>query len=79
MTKASNKPSYLTKDVLNRAADKGVKQASEQAMDTAGSVVIAKGKWVVRRYKDGSFSKITELETVPNATIKKKLAKLAGD
>lgn len=79
MSKASNKPSYLTKDVLNRAADKGVKRAAEKAMDTAGSVVIAKGKWVVRRYKDGSVSKIKELEPFPDATIKKKLAKLAGD
>lgn len=73
----SSKQPYLTKKVLNRAVNSGVKKASRKAMTTAGSVVVVKGDWVVRRYDDGRFTEIKKLDLISKAKVKKKLAKLA--
>ena len=78
MSKPKRTKSYLTKEVLNRAVNKGVKQASAKAMDTAGSVVVARGNWVVRSHKDGTVEKIKPIPKVPQAKIDKKLNKLGG-
>ncbi len=77
MKKASKKSPYLTKAITKRAIDKGFKQASRNAMDTAGSVVEVEDGWVVRRYKDGTCTKLKQLPPkAPNAALTQRLASL---
>lgn len=68
---------YLTKAITRRAIDKGFKQASRDAMDTAGSVLEVQDGWVVRRYKDGTCKKLEQLPPrASNDLLTKRLASL---
>jgi hypothetical protein len=68
---------YLTTEVLGRAVNRGIRQASINAMKTAGSVVTVHEGWVVRKGRDGSVAKIKKLPIISVADINKKTAKLA--
>lgn len=75
----SNKPQeteYLTKAVMKRAVSKGIKQASEKAMETAGSLIEVDGDWIVRRYKDGRTEKLQELPKVSAKEMEQKINRL---
>lgn len=69
---------YLTKQVLNRAVRKGVKQAAAEAMKTAGSVVTTDGEWVVRRHQDGRIEQLRKLDRKSPRGIAYKLRTLVG-
>ena len=51
MSETQKKEAYLGKRELKRAASKGIREASEQAMEVAGSVLTVESGWLVRRYK----------------------------
>lgn len=74
----SNNGAYLTKEVLNRAVRKGVRQASKEAMATAGSVVSTDGEWLVRNYADGRVEPLKKLNRAPTPQIARKIAKLGN-
>jgi hypothetical protein len=74
----SNDGAYLTKEVLNRAVRKGVRQASKDAMTTAGSVVSTEGDWLVRSYQDGRVERLRKLDKAPAGQIAQKIAKLGN-
>jgi hypothetical protein len=69
---------YLSKEILKRAVRKGIKEASEQALETAGSVVIAEGNWIVRSHSDGKVEKIRKLDRTSTRDIQRKIDKLAS-
>ena len=77
-SKGNSKKEYLTKRVLKRAVRKGFKQASQEAMDTSGSIVVTKDNWVVRQHKDGRIERIEEIDRTSASEIKRKLEKLAS-
>jgi hypothetical protein len=79
MAKSIPKEKSLTKDVLNRAVSKGIREASANAMETAGSVVTVKSGWVVRKHKDGKIEKIEKIARAPNRDIERKVTKLASN
>lgn len=76
MSKMHQETEYLTKAVMKRAVSKGVKQASERAMETAGSLVEVEGDWVVRRYKDGHTEKLEQLPKISAMEIEQKINRL---
>lgn len=76
-TKSAKAKTYLTADILGRAVSRGIRQASREAMKTAGSVVAVHEGWVVRKMEDGSMIKIKKLPKVSMATLQTKTAKLA--
>ncbi len=75
MSQARKKEAYLGKRELKRAASKGIKEASIQAMEVAGSVLTVENGWLVRRYKD---SRVEKIEKLPSAK-KSNLKALAND
>lgn len=78
-TRNGNKDgAYLTKQVLNRAVRKGVKQAAAEAMKTAGSVVTTEGEWVVRQHQDGRIEQLRTLDRTSPRDIACKLRTLVG-
>lgn len=64
MSQSAGKEEYLTSRALNRATSKGFKEASENAMEVAGFVVVAKDGWIVRMHKDGHTQKIKKIPQV---------------
>jgi hypothetical protein len=79
MAKSSPKETYLTKEVLNRAVSKGIREASVNAMKTAGSVLTVESGWVVRKHEDGKIEKIERLDRISNRDIERKISKLASN
>jgi len=75
-SKQNGEGAYLTKEVLNRAVRKGVKEAANTAMKTAGSVVSTEGQWVVRNHQDGHVEKLRKLDRTSTRDIERKLNKL---
>ena len=53
MTQEKNKEKYLASRAVKRATSKGLKEASENAMEVADSMVVVQDGWVVRIHKDG--------------------------
>lgn len=76
MAKPSSDKVYLDKRVINRAASKGLKAASAQAMDTAGSVVVAQQNWIVRKHRTGEIERLVAFKVASSTHVTKKLAKL---
>ncbi|MBL4821292.1 MAG: hypothetical protein JKY98_09950 [Gammaproteobacteria bacterium] len=70
MSEAQKKEEYLSKRVLKRAASKGFREASEKAMEVAGSVVTIKDGWLVREHRNGTVDKIEKLPTARKTKIK---------
>ena len=60
---------YLTKRVLNRATSKGFKEASANAMSVAGSVVIVKNGWVIRKFENGNEERIEQVQKSSTRTL----------
>lgn len=56
--------SAFTREVLINASSQAIQQASKQAMDTSGYVVVAEEDWVVRIYKDGHRERISRIEPI---------------
>jgi hypothetical protein len=79
MAKSITKEKALTKDVLNRAVAKGIREASANAMKTAGSVLTVESGWVVRKYEDGKIEKIENLNRISYRDIERKISKLASN
>lgn len=79
MAKAIPKESSLTKDVLNRAVSKGIRDASTSAMKTAGFVLTVQSGWVVRKHEDGRIEKLEKLSRVSKRQIESKVNKLASN
>ena len=75
-TKKETTP-YLTKRHVKSASRKGFEEASRRTMETAGSVVVVEGDWVVRKHSDGSVEKIEKLNKAPKARVKASVKKLA--
>lgn len=61
-SKSKNKTNYLTKRILEQAANTGFANAAEQTMKVMGYNVIVQGDWVVKKHQDGTIEKISELE-----------------
>lgn len=77
MQKTNTQKPYLTKRHINSATRKGLGEASDLAMKTAGSVVAVEGNWVVRKHEDGTVEKIKGFDKAPKARIREKVSKLA--
>ena len=60
---------YLTKKLLIRATSKGFKEASANAMSVAGSIVIVKNGWVVRKFKNGKEERIEKVHKSSTRTL----------
>lgn len=54
---------YLTKRVVIRATKKGMKIASQEAMNTMGYTIIAQEGWIVKKNQDGSVERIEQIQT----------------
>ena len=52
---------YITKRFVVRRAQSAGRLAALRAMETMGYVVTLRGKWVVRKYKDGTSEKLVRL------------------
>ncbi len=61
-SKQKNKTNYLTKRILEQAANTGFARAAEQTMKVMGYNVIVQGDWVVKKHQDGTIEKISKLE-----------------
>lgn len=61
-SKPKNKTNYLTKRILEQAANTGFARAAEQTMKVMGYNVIVQGDWVVKKHQDGTIEKISKLE-----------------
>ncbi|MCP5347100.1 MAG: hypothetical protein R3F41_08110 [Gammaproteobacteria bacterium] len=70
MTQVQQKKAYLGKRELKRAASKGIREASKQAMEVAGSVLTVEDGWLVRRYEDGRVEKIEKLPAAKMSNLK---------
>jgi|GEM_PF-1298877 len=70
MSQAQNEQAYLGKRELKRAASKGVREASKQAMEVAGFVVTVVDGWLVRKYKDGRIEQLEKLPTVDESKLR---------
>lgn len=79
MSKKQEETAYLTKVVMKRAVNKGIKKASQEAMETAGSLVEVDGDWMVRRYKDGRVEKLHRLQKISTKDIEQKIVRLRCD
>tara|TARA_R110000824_G_scaffold336_1_gene1627 strand:+ start:35963 stop:36202 length:240 start_codon:yes stop_codon:yes gene_type:complete len=75
-TKKESTP-YLTKRHIKSASRKGFEEASKQAMETAGSVVVVEGRMIVRKYSDGRIEKLAPIKKAPKAKVKASVKKLA--
>ena len=64
MAQARNKEEYLTSRALKRATSKGLKEASENAMEVADSMVVVQDGWGVRIHKDGKTQKIEKIPEI---------------
>ena len=64
MTQRERKEEYLTSRHLNHATSKGFKEASENAMEVAESIVVARDGWIVRLHKDGQIEKLRKIPKV---------------
>lgn len=53
---------YLTKRVLERAANAAINLASRKARDTVGFVVKAEDGWVVREDQDGKQTRLSKIK-----------------
>lgn len=69
MTQSAKKEEYLTSRALRSATSKGLKEASENAMEVADSIVTAKDGWIVRLHKDGRTQKIKKIPAVKSRAI----------
>ena len=54
----------LTRQVLESAARKGIRQAAKETMEVMGYTVIARDGWVIKLFPDGSFEKISPIEKI---------------
>lgn len=54
---------YLTKRILESAARQGFRKAAEETMKVMGYNVIAKDGWVMKMFPDGTFEKISPIES----------------
>ena len=68
---------YLTKRHIKSASRKGFEEASKQAMETAGSIVVVENRKVVRKYSDGRIEELETLSKPPKAKVKASIRKLA--
>jgi len=66
MSKTKNNKAYVTKRILVRNSTRAIKNASEKAMDIAGSTVIVRDGWIVRKFESGRIEKIEKLESKVN-------------
>jgi len=54
---------YLTKRIIQSKASAAGRIASKEAMERMGYVIIARGKWIVRKNQDGSIEKLKPIES----------------
>lgn len=54
---------YLTKRIVVRKASEAGRKASKEAMERMGYVIIARGKWIVRKNQDGSIERLKLIES----------------
>jgi hypothetical protein len=54
----------LTRQVLESAARKGIRQAAKETMEVMGYTVIARDGWVIKLFPDGSFERISPIEKI---------------
>jgi hypothetical protein len=54
---------YLTKKTLVSAAKRGFRKAARETIAVMGYNVIVEDGWVVKKFPDGSISKIKKLQT----------------
>lgn len=54
----------LTRQMLESAARKGIRQAAKETMEVMGYTVIARDGWVIKLFPDGSFEKISPIEKI---------------
>ena len=62
--KAKQETAYVTKRVLVRAASPAFRKASSEAMAIKCYVIKAENGWVIREDKDGTKTKISQIEPV---------------
>ena len=69
--KKQKKIHYLTKAITERAAKRGFIQAAKNAMEEMGYVVVAQDGWVVKKFPDGTFVKISQIKQInlPNGVL----------
>jgi len=60
--KKQKKIYYLTKAITIRASKKGFIEASKNAMAEMGYIVIAQDGWVVKKFPDNTFIKISPIK-----------------
>ncbi|MAM70226.1 MAG: hypothetical protein CMP91_03670 [Gammaproteobacteria bacterium] len=77
MASKRNSDNYLTKRHIKSASRNGFEQASKQAMETAGSVVVVEDHKVVRKYQDGRTEELARINKPPKAKVKAAVSKLA--
>ena len=53
---------YFSTRLLERAVSKGTKDEAQIAIDTVGYTVIEDNGWVVKKFADGTYEKISKIE-----------------
>jgi hypothetical protein len=54
---------YFSTQSLERAVKKGTKSVRKNAVKSAGYTVVQRGNWVVREFADGTYERISIIQT----------------
>lgn len=69
ITDKNQETKYLTKRILKKVTKKGLSEASDYAIFTADSIVVAEDGWIVRKHKNGKIQRIEEIRKVRSSQI----------